>query len=70
MKRKKIKLIPIKEEKEPNIPSLPKKENIYTKSMYNIPSCCKNCPNHPINGGSGFCNCTLPYFDRKWWIIT
>ena len=20
---------------------------------------CKNCPNHPINSGSGLCNCTL-----------
>ena len=20
---------------------------------------CKNCPNHPDNGGSGLCNCTL-----------
>ena len=20
---------------------------------------CKNCPNHPDNGGSGICNCTL-----------
>ena len=24
-----------------------------------IPNSCKNCPNHPSNGGSGFCNCTL-----------
>ena len=28
-----------------------------------IPNCCKNCPNHPSNGGSGLCNCTLPYFE-------
>ena len=22
---------------------------------------CKQCPNNPKNGGSGICNCTLPY---------
>lgn len=24
-----------------------------------IPSACKGCSNHPSNGGSGICNCTL-----------
>ena len=24
-----------------------------------VPDSCKNCSNHPSNGGSGFCNCTL-----------
>lgn len=24
-----------------------------------IPDSCKACSNHPSNGGSGFCNCTL-----------
>ena len=27
----------------------------------NIPQCCVACPNHPSNGGSGVCNCVLPY---------
>ena len=31
----------------------------------NIPNCCKLCSNHPSNGGSGFCNCTLPYFEQS-----
>lgn len=31
-----------------------------------IPNCCKLCSNHPSNGGSGFCNCTLPYFEQSW----
>lgn len=31
----------------------------------NIPNCCKNCSNHPSNGGSGVCNCTLPYFENS-----
>ena len=26
-----------------------------------IPDCCKRCSNHPSNGGSGICNCVLPY---------
>lgn len=25
----------------------------------NIPPACQNCPNHPSNGGSGNCSCTL-----------
>lgn len=24
-----------------------------------IPTSCKNCSNHPMNGGSGICNCIL-----------
>lgn len=28
----------------------------------NIPIPCRGCSNHPSNGGSGICNCTLPYF--------
>jgi hypothetical protein len=27
----------------------------------NFPSCCEGCSNNPQNGGSGICNCTLPY---------
>lgn len=30
-----------------------------------IPNCCKACPNHPSNGGSGICNCTAPYFEQE-----
>lgn len=29
-----------------------------------VPNCCKACPNHPSNGGSGICNCTAPYFEQ------
>lgn len=25
----------------------------------NIPEACRNCSNHPSNGGSGICHCTL-----------
>lgn len=34
---------------------------------YYMPDCCWNCSNHPRNGGSGICNCTLPYMT---WGIT
>lgn len=27
----------------------------------NYPACCDGCSNNPKNGGSGICNCTLPY---------
>ena len=26
---------------------------------FDIPPACRNCSNHPINGGSGICHCTL-----------
>ncbi len=45
------------------------KENSHTKWLGDgwsistseafISTPCKNCPNHPSNGGSGFCDCTL-----------
>ena len=25
-----------------------------------VPLACRSCPNHPSNGGSGNCNCSLP----------
>ena len=31
-----------------------------------IPNCCKTCLNHPSNGGSGVCMCTLHYFAQDW----
>ena len=30
----------------------------------NYPSCCDGCSNDPKNGGSGICNCTLPYMQN------
>lgn len=26
--------------------------------------CCRTCHNNPKNGGSGICNCVLPYMSR------
>lgn len=28
---------------------------------FGVPACCKRCSNHPMNGGSGTCYCTLPH---------
>ena len=28
------------------------------------PACCDDCSNNPKNGGSGICNCTLPYMQN------
>ena len=30
----------------------------------NYPDCCDECSNNPKNGGSGICNCTLPYMQN------
>lgn len=27
--------------------------------LMGIPPACRNCGNHPVNGGSGICHCTL-----------
>lgn len=35
-----------------------KEPEFYTTSD-NIPEACRNCNNHPSNGGSGVCHCTL-----------
>ena len=32
---------------------------VYSDSVSNIPAPCRNCSNHPSNGGSGNCNCVL-----------
>lgn len=60
-KPKHIKLIPIKKD----IPYLPDIEG-FEFPRYNtyVPKCCEHCPNHPNNGGSGICLCTLPYFEQ------
>ena len=31
----------------------------YSDGVSNIPAPCRNCSNHPSNGGSGNCNCVL-----------
>lgn len=52
----------------PNKASIPNIENPFKLDDFrfkapswetDIPDSCKNCPNHPANGGSGNCNCTL-----------
>ena len=30
----------------------------------NYPDCCDRCSNNPKNGGSGICNCALPYMQN------
>lgn len=34
-------------------------------TINNIPTCCQQCSNHPSNGGSGVCHCTLPYMQSS-----
>ena len=33
--------------------------NLTSDSNTNIPVTCRNCSNHPSNGGSGICHCIL-----------
>lgn len=39
------------------------KYNIKLSGLYND-DCCKYCQNNPKNGGSGICNCILPYMTK------
>jgi hypothetical protein len=45
------------------------RESMWAFPTYNvdsiIPNCCRNCSNHPANGGDGLCNCALP--DIEMW---
>lgn len=34
-------------------------QNFNTLTFTDIPPACRNCSNHPSNGGSGNCNCIL-----------
>ena len=57
----------IKEQENTNIlsPTYPFKfPDTYISTPYEY-ECCKGCSNNPANGGSGICNCTLPYFERS-----
>ena len=49
------------EQQPPCIEPLPLVEWSENVSNDLTPECCKFCPNHPANGGSGICNCVLPY---------
>ena len=44
--------------------------NIFKQATSEIPDACKNCSNHPSNGGSGICHCTIPYFSKSTSTIT
>lgn len=37
------------------------KELDFAQQYYDV---CDGCSNNPKNGGSGICNCTIPYFDN------
>lgn len=38
--------------------------NISVPSIDMLPDACKCCSNHPSNGGTGICHCTIPYFSK------
>lgn len=54
----------------------PDDDNLVLTTEY-VPKCCRGCSNHPSNGGSGICNCVLPYMTQTTgddgsttWIVT
>lgn len=49
------------EELQEEIKKVFEPHHIYTETdiTQNISPYCVKCPNHPINGGNGICNCTL-----------
>lgn len=55
--QKRLQTIPI-----PHYPDLTQIPEIKLGYEYN---CCKGCSNNPANGGSGICNCTLPYMEMS-----
>ena len=38
--------------------------NIFKQATSEIPDPCRNCSNHPSNGGPGICHCTVPYISH------
>lgn len=53
-----------------NLPSNKTPNNILPSLWEFIPECCQGCSNHPSNGGSGICHCTLPYFNGDYYQVT
>lgn len=47
------------------IPFLPPAPYDWGSSIEHVPECCRNCGNHPANGGSGICSCALPYLSGE-----
>jgi len=47
---------------EIRVPFMPPASYDWNAADAYVPACCRGCANHPLNGGSGFCNCALPLF--------
>ena len=53
------------EEGELRVPLSPPSTYDWNASGEFVPECCRDCDNHPDNGGSGMCICSLPYFSGE-----
>jgi len=47
-------------EKQTHVPPYFPDSMIWPKDKFGVPECCRSCRNHPSNGGSGICCCSLP----------
>lgn len=71
---KRIKLIPLEEFMQKTQQTFEQLEFPGWSTPSFIPKGCEKCPNHPSNGGSGLCNCVIPYMTttngigETWWI--
>jgi len=56
----------IKKMATPPLPTLPQvEEPALMQTTWNPNDPCRGCSNHPNNGGSGICHCTIPYFHGR-----
>ncbi len=42
------------------------KPNVQLQDLLGIPDACRNCSNHPSNGGSGICHCINGLTPTEW----
>ena len=49
----------VKQQMFPKLPDVITTDKTLPVTYTDIPEACKACPNHPSNGGSGVCFCTL-----------
>ena len=48
------------------IPYIPRNNQFNSFDLNSIPAPCRKCSNHPSNGGSGICHCTLGLQQMRW----
>lgn len=55
----------VKQKVFPHLPDLITADHITDVTLSDIPDACKNCTNHPSNGGTGICHCIMGLREMK-----